>query len=101
HEAMFRALHVDGTLPLSRPTPEEIAAFYAGHGADAQRFVAAMASPEIEAQLTRARDFMIRSGVESTPSIVVNGKYLVIGHSSDMLRIADHLVARERAAKRR
>lgn len=102
HEAMFNALHVDGTLPLSKPTPEEIAGFYARHGADAQRFVATMASPAIDAQLQQAREFMIRSGVAGTPSIVVNGKYRVIGSSfEDMLRITDHLVARERAAKRR
>ncbi len=102
HAAMFRALHVDGSLPLSRPTPEEIASFYAGHGADAQRFVATMASPAIDAQLKQAREFMVRSGVAGTPTIVVNGKYRVIGSSfEDMLRITDHLVARERAAKRR
>jgi thiol:disulfide interchange protein DsbA len=32
--------------------------------------------------------------------VIVNGKYLVKGKSfPDMLRIADHLIARERAAK--
>lgn len=102
HEAMFRALHVDGSLPLSRPTPEEIAGFYAGHGANPRRFVAAMASPATDARLAQAREFMLRSGVAGTPSIVVNGKYRVIGKSfEDMLRITDHLVARERAAKGR
>ena len=61
-----------------------------------------MASPAIDAQLEQAREFMLRSGVEGTPSIVVNGKYRVIGTSfEDMLRITDHLVARERAANRR
>ncbi len=101
HEAMFRALHVDGTLPLNRPTTEEIASFYAGHGASAPRFVAAMASPAVEAKLQRARDFMVRSGVDETPALIVNGKYWVIGRPSDRLRIVDHLIARERAAKRR
>jgi len=102
HAAMFRALHVDGTLPSSRPTPEEIAGFYARYGANTQRFVAAMASPAVDAQLKQAREFMIRSGVEGTPTIVVNGRYRVIGSNhEDMLRITDHLVARERAAKRR
>ena len=102
HAAMFRALHVDGSLPRSNPTPEEIAGFYASHGADAGQFTAAMASPAIDAQLQQAREFMLLSGVEGTPSIVVNGKYRVIGTSfEDMLRITDHLVARERAANRR
>lgn len=101
HEAVFRALHVDGTLPLNAPTAEEIAGFYAGHGASAPRFLAAMASPAVEAQLGHARDFMIRSGVEGTPTLIVNGKYRVIGRPADRLRIVDHLIARERAAKRR
>lgn len=99
HEAMFNALHVEGSLPISKPTPEEIAGFYASRGADAKRFVAAMASPAVDAQLTQAREFMVRSGVAGTPTIVVNGKYRVIGTSfEDILRITDHLVARERAA---
>ena len=102
HAAMFHALHVAGTLPLSRPTAEEIAGFYASRGADPRRFIAAMASPAVDAQLTRTREFMIRSGVAGTPAIVVNGRYRVIGTSfEDMLRITDHLVARERAALRR
>lgn len=102
HEAMFKALHVDGSLPLSRPSAGEIAGFYARYGADPQRFAAAMASPATEAQLERARGFMIRSGVTGTPTIVVNGKYRVVGKSfDDMLRITDHLVARERAGKGR
>lgn len=102
HAAMFNALHVDGSLPLSRPSPEEIAGFYARHGADPQTFVAAMASPAIDAQLAKAREFMVRSDVAGTPAIIVNGKYRVIGTSfEDMLRITDHLVARERAANPR
>ncbi|MCC4627258.1 thiol:disulfide interchange protein DsbA/DsbL, partial [Xanthomonas campestris pv. nigromaculans] len=36
--------------------------------------------------------------ITGTPSLIINGKYLVKGQSfPDMLRIADHLIARERA----
>ena len=103
HRAMFDALHVDGSLPRNGATAQEIAGFYATRGANARKFLTAMASPAVGAQLQRARDFMIRSGVEGTPSIVVNGRYRVIGGSGydDMLRITDHLIARERAALRR
>ena len=42
---------------------------------------------------------MIKSGANSTPTLIVNGKYKVTGNSfEDMLRIASQLVARERAA---
>jgi thiol:disulfide interchange protein DsbA len=43
--------------------------------------------------------FMIRSGANSTPTLIVNGKYKVTGNSfEDMLRIASGLIAKERAA---
>lgn len=102
HGAMFRALHELRSLPISQPTPQEIAGFYAGYGADPQRFVAAMASAPVEAELERARQFLRRSGVEGTPNIIVNGRYRVIGQSSfdDVLRVAEHLIALERAARK-
>lgn len=97
HGAMFRALHEEGSLPVSRPTDHEIAGFYAAHGIDPQRFIDAMASAAVEAQLERARRFLRHSGVEGTPTLIVNGKYRVIGGPDDALRIAEHLIARERA----
>lgn len=101
HDAMFRALHEERSLPVSGPTAEEIAAFYARHGADPERFVAAMASAQVEAELERARAFIKRSGVDGTPSLVVNGKYRVIGGKTyaDALQITAQLIARERAQR--
>lgn len=99
HDALFRALHDERRLPLSRPTPQEIAGFYAQYGADPQQFVQAMADPAIDAQFERVTAFMQRSGVQGTPTLIVNGKYRVRGNSfQDMLRITDHLIARERSA---
>lgn len=99
HEAMFRAVHLDRSLSLQSATPEQIGAFYAKFGANPQQFASTMASFAIDAKLKRAVQFMQRSGVESSPNIVVNGKYRVIGRSlEDMLRITDHLVAQERNA---
>jgi thiol:disulfide interchange protein DsbA len=59
-----------------------------------------MQSFATDAKLTRARQFMIASGVDSTPTLIVNGKYRVTTKKSfqDMLRVADLLIARERAA---
>jgi thiol:disulfide interchange protein DsbA len=40
----------------------------------------------------------MKVGANSTPTLVVNGKYRVVGNSfEDMLRIASQLIARERA----
>ncbi|MDQ3617747.1 MAG: thiol:disulfide interchange protein DsbA/DsbL [Pseudomonadota bacterium] len=102
HGAMFRALHDERRLPLSRPTPQEIAGFYAGYGAEPQRFMQAMADPSIDAEFKRVNAFIQRSGVEGTPTLIVNGKYRVLGNSfQDTLRITGQLVARERAARDR
>jgi thiol:disulfide interchange protein DsbA len=100
HQAVFNAIHVDRTLPVQPlPTPDQIAGFYAQYGVDPKQFASTMASFAIDAKVKRATQFITRSGVDATPSIVVNGKYKVTGKSfEDTLRITDHLVAAERAA---
>lgn len=101
HDEMFRAVHIERSLPVQpAPTNEQIAAFYGQQGADADAFANAMSSFAVDAKMKRARQFLTRSGVESTPTLIVNGKYRVIGGRTyeDVLRITDHLVAQERAA---
>ena len=102
HEALYKAIHVDQALKgeRGRDSVQDIAAFYAKHGADAKQFEAAMSSFAVSAKTSAAKQFAQRSQIQGTPSVIVNGKYLVKGKSfPDMLRIADHLIARERAAK--
>ena len=97
HPAMFNAIHVERSQPL--PTNAQIGAFYAKHGANAQQFASTMDSFSVNAKLKRAMQFITRSGVDATPTLVVAGKYRVTGQSlEDNLRIAEHLIARERGA---
>ncbi len=99
HDAMFLALHTDGTLPIHNASADEIAAFYARYGVDTQKFLAAFDGPEVQQRMDNALAFIQRSGVDGTPTIVVAGKYRVTGMTFDeTLRIADQLVARERAS---
>lgn len=99
HNAIFNAIHLTRTLP-QRPTAEEISALIAKQGVDAKSFADAMNSFAIGGQLNRAQQFAIRSGVEGTPTLIVNGKYRVLGKTlEDTLRIANQLVAQERPAK--
>ena len=100
HQETFRAIHDEGLLPRN-PTIDEIANFYASRGVDATRLKQAMASQTVLDRLPVAREFAIRSGVEGTPTLVVNCRYRVVGRSlEDVLRIAGALVERERAAAR-
>jgi protein dithiol oxidoreductase (disulfide-forming) len=99
HDAMFRALHIERSLPIQGATSEQIAQWYAKFGVDPKRFAATMDSFATNAKLNRARQFLQRSGVDGTPSMVVNGKYKVTARSlEDTLRITHQLVQRERAA---
>lgn len=97
HDAMFRAVHEEMSMPVSQPTAQEFAAFYAGHGADAKKFVAAMEGDAVAAELQRTRAFVMDSEVEGTPMLVVNGRYRVAGGAPNSLDTVDYLVARERA----
>lgn len=101
HRPMFQAFH--GENRMRQADPDEIAAFYAGFSdeADADRISQMMKSFSMNARLNRARQFSVRSGIDGTPQIVVNGKYRVVatrdGGFEGMLRTVDQLVERERS----
>jgi thiol:disulfide interchange protein DsbA len=102
HAAMFTALHETGSLPMQNVSPDELASFYAAYGVKADAYTAALKSDAVEQKIKYARTFAQRTKVPGTPALLVNGKYLVKGTSfDDMLRNADALIARERAAKAR
>ncbi|MDQ3057713.1 MAG: thiol:disulfide interchange protein DsbA/DsbL [Pseudomonadota bacterium] len=99
HNAIFNAIHLNRTL-TQRPTPEEIAAVVGKEGVDGKTFADAMNGFAIGGHLNRAQQFAMRSGVDSTPTLVVDGKYRVQGKTlEDALRIANQLIAQQRAAK--
>lgn len=102
HQAMYDALHVDESLPLSNATPEEIATFYQRYGITPARFIAAYRSPSVDARMKHAREFVVRSGVDGTPTLIVAGRYRVTADSRDkQLATARWLVDRQIAASRR
>lgn len=103
HDAVFRAIHIDRTLPVQPlPTDEQLGAFYSHYGVDAKQFASTMSSFAVGGKMNRAKQFITRSfGSESpsTPALVINGKYRVTGKSlEDHLRIAQQLIAQERGA---
>jgi thiol:disulfide interchange protein DsbA len=103
HQAVYDGIHRSRALPAEGERPDEarIAGFYADFGVDAQAFLAAMQSFGVDAKVKRATEHMQRSRIPSTPSLVVNGRYLVGGESyADRLRIAAALIEKERAAHR-
>jgi thiol:disulfide interchange protein DsbA len=101
HSAVYDAVHVKGTLPSEgqKPDEEKIAAFYAGLGADQAQFLSAMRSFGVDVKVRRATEYMTRVKVPATPTLVVNGRYLVKGNSDEeMLQIASYLIDKEHSA---
>ncbi|ALR06156.1 thiol:disulfide interchange protein DsbA/DsbL [Xylella fastidiosa] len=101
HQQLYKAIHVDKTLKgeRGRDTVQDIANFYAKFGVNPEQFVNTMSSFGISAKVNRAKQFAKHSQVTGTPSLIINGKYLVKGRTyDDMLRIADHLIEGERKA---
>jgi thiol:disulfide interchange protein DsbA len=81
-------------------TIEELADFYAGFGANPAEFVATSQSFAVDAKMRRDQRFLMESGVNSTPNMVVNGKYLVAGNQAvanydQLLAVVDYLIAQE------
>ena len=99
HDAVYEAIHVAGTLKGERgeDSDEDIAKFYSRFGADPKQFASGMRSFAVTAKFNQARQFIMTSGVNSTPSLVINGRYKAKGRNfQDMVRIADQLIAHER-----
>jgi protein dithiol oxidoreductase (disulfide-forming) len=98
HQAVYDGIHRTRTLPGEGQKPDEarIAKFYADFGVDADEFLAAMQSFGVNVKVRRATEHMQRIKIPETPSIVVNGRYLVRGESvDDLLRNASALIEQE------
>ena len=101
HDALFQAVFVDQSLSHSASL-EDIAKFYSKFGVTSAQMLAIMNSPSINAKLNRSKQFSLRTGANSTPTIIVAGKYKVnsarAGGFPGMMKTVDFLVAKERAA---
>jgi thiol:disulfide interchange protein DsbA len=100
HQALFDALHRDH-IPMR--TIEDLSAFYAEHGVDKAKFIAASNSFEVESKLQRSSQMVKAYNVDGTPTIVVNGKYRITGASAggypQLIELVDWLVQKEIDAK--
>lgn len=86
-------------MPTQNVAPEELAAFYVAYGVPQQRFIDTLKSAAVEDKVKAAREFATRAKIPGTPALVVNGRYLITARDyTDMLRVADYLIAREHAA---
>ncbi|MFC4819683.1 thiol:disulfide interchange protein DsbA/DsbL [Dokdonella ginsengisoli] len=98
HQAMFDAIYRDH-VPMQNI--DQVADFYAQNGADKQTFLSTAQSFVVEGQLEQIRSREMAYGVDSTPTLIVNGKYRISAERDagvgfdQMVEIAQYLVAQE------
>lgn len=97
HKPLFEAIHMEKRKLASE---DEIAEVFVANGVKKEDFHKAFRSFAVESKVRRAAELGKRYGVEATPSMVVNGKYITnpgqnnIGFDG-MLRAVDQLIAKE------
>lgn len=101
HGPLFAAIHQQQSVPRN-PSIDELATWYGQQGLDAKRIKAAMEAPALADRLAAVRQFAQRSGVEGTPTLVIDGRYRILGRSyGELLQNADAVIAQLRANGRR
>jgi len=115
YDAMFDAVWKSGELSTYNlkgsglkpkeawPTIDDIAKFYVKYGVDPKEFVGVANSFSINTQMKRADELMKAYGVDSTPTMIVNGKYRFTATSAggyaQSIELAQWLVSKEAAGK--
>lgn len=100
HSALMDKIWKEKQVPHSL---EELSKFYAAYGADPTKFIATSKSFAVDAKMRKDQRAIQTAGVQGTPSLIVNGRYLVAGNDAVanfdmMLDVVDYLVALESAA---
>jgi thiol:disulfide interchange protein DsbA len=107
HKAMFDSIWKNGELALrdtkgrpKKPTIETAAAFYQRvAGVDPAKFLSVAKGFSVEGKVRRADKLMRDYGVDSTPTMVVNGRYRLnatsAGGEQQVIQLINWLVAKE------
>lgn len=100
HDALYRAMNVEG---VNLRDEASIAGYLSKKGVDRTKFSAAYNSFSMQSKVTRAKQMVRSYGISGTPTIVVDGKYLITGlYPEDAIRVLDEVIAmarKERARK--
>ncbi|MDA8260452.1 MAG: thiol:disulfide interchange protein DsbA/DsbL [Betaproteobacteria bacterium] len=99
HDALYRAWNVE---KLDINDEAKISDFVAKHGVDRARFSAAYNSFSIQSKVARARQMIRSYGINGTPTLVVDGKYLITDlQPADTVRVLSEVIAMARKAHTR
>ncbi|HUP96057.1 MAG TPA: thiol:disulfide interchange protein DsbA/DsbL [Burkholderiales bacterium] len=102
HQAVYRAYHIEGQNPN---TADSSADWASHHGIDRARWLAAYNAPETTRKVALAAQQTRNYGIQGTPSLVVDGRYLTSTGMSEtvpgVIAILDDLIAVVREQRRR
>jgi thiol:disulfide interchange protein DsbA len=94
HDALYQAWNVTN-LDLS--SEAKILDFVAQRGVDRAKFSAAYNSFSMQSKVVRAKQMIRSYGINGTPTLVVDGKYLITGlQPADAIRVLNELIAMAR-----
>ena len=100
HAVLFQAMNVDRKRLSSEG---EIAALFTANGVAAEDFTKAFSSFGVSSQVRQANARARAAKISGTPALMVNGKYHIstrkAGSQADMLKVAEFLLEKARAAK--
>jgi thiol:disulfide interchange protein DsbA len=99
HTEIFREINVRKNR---LDTPEKIEAFFTSHGVSKADFQKAFSGFSVESRLARAADLNRRYRITSTPTFIVNGKYVtdasMAGSEARLFETINALLAMEKPA---
>jgi thiol:disulfide interchange protein DsbA len=98
HDALYRAWNEEN---LALTDAEKIADFVAKHGVDRAKFIAAYNSFSMQSKVTRAKQMIRSYNISGTPTLVVDGKYVIEGlQPEDTIRALKEVIVMARKAHR-
>jgi thiol:disulfide interchange protein DsbA len=94
HDALYRAWNEENT-PLVEV--DKIADFVAKHGVDRAKFSAAYDSFSMQSKVTRAKQMIRSYSISGTPTLIVDGKYIIEGlQPEDTIRALKEVIVMAR-----
>jgi len=97
HDALYRAMNVDN---MTLHDEAAISDFVAKNGVDRAKFSAAYNSFSMQSKVTRAKQMIRSYGIAGTPTLVVDGKYLITGlFPADTIRVLNEVIVMARKAR--
>lgn len=95
-DAIYQAIHIRQANLYDLDT---IGAFVASNGVDRNKFAATYQSFTVNSKIANAKQMIRRYGINGTPTLVVDGKYVITGLlPADTIRVLNEVIAMARKA---